>query len=77
MYNKPKLHLSLNDEANKQACATTAYSSFCVEVFAIMKVSRLPLRARNWLVEQKDSVLLISTSTTLKCLFRVCCIVAG
>ena len=29
-----------NDEA-KQACATTAYSSFCVEAFAITKVSRL------------------------------------
>ena len=29
-----------NDEA-KQDCATTAYSSFCVEAFAITKVSRL------------------------------------
>ena len=29
-----------NDEA-KQDCATMAYSSFCVEAFAIMKVSRL------------------------------------
>jgi len=48
---------TLNDEANKQACATTAYTSFCVEAFAITKVSRLPPRARNWLAEQKDSVL--------------------
>ena len=29
-----------NDEV-KQACATTAYSSFCVEAFAITKVLRL------------------------------------
>ena len=32
--------MTLNDEA-KQACATTAYSSFCVEPLAITKVSRL------------------------------------
>ena len=32
--------MALNDEA-KQACATTAYSSFCVESLAITKVSRL------------------------------------
>ena len=31
-----------------------AYSSFCVDASAITKVSRLPLWARNWLVEQKD-----------------------
>ena len=31
----------------KQACATTAWSSFCVEAFEITKVSRLPPRARN------------------------------
>ena len=33
--------MTLNDEAKKQACATTAYSSFCVEAFAITKVSIL------------------------------------
>ena len=32
--------MTLNDEA-KQACVTTAYSSFCVESLAITKVSRL------------------------------------
>ena len=32
--------MTLNDEA-KQACATTAYYSFCVESLAITKVSRL------------------------------------
>ena len=32
--------MTLNDEV-KQACATTAYSSFCVEYLAITKVSRL------------------------------------
>ena len=32
--------MTLNNEV-KQACATTAYSSFCVESLAIMKVSRL------------------------------------
>jgi len=47
---------TLNDEANKQQ---TAYSSFCVDAFTITKVS---LRARNWLVEQKDSAFLISTN---------------
>ena len=31
--------------------------NFCVEAFAIMKVSGLPPWARNWLVEQKDSPL--------------------
>ena len=38
---------ALNDEAKKNACATTAWSAFCVEAFAITKVSRLPPRARN------------------------------
>ena len=38
----------------------------CVKAFAISKVSRLPPWKRNWLVEQKDSALLISTSTTLE-----------
>ena len=38
------------ERRSKQACATTAYSSFCVEAFAITKVSRLPPRVRNWLV---------------------------
>ena len=32
--------MTLNDEA-KQACATMAYSSFCVESFAITKISKL------------------------------------
>ena len=32
--------MKLNEEA-KQACAITAYSSFCVESLAITKVSRL------------------------------------
>ena len=38
---------TLNDKAKKQACATTAQSSFCVEAFAITKVSRLQQRVRN------------------------------
>ena len=43
-------------------------------------VSELPSRARNWLVNQKDSALLISTSTTSEGLLRfflAFCIVAG
>ena len=38
---------AMNDEVKKQACATTAWSSFCVDAFEITKVSRLLLRARN------------------------------
>ena len=38
---------TLNDKAKKQACATMAQSSFCVEAFAITKVSRLQQWARN------------------------------
>ena len=45
---------TLNNKVNKQPCAAMAYSSFCVDASAIIKVSRLPLWARNWLVEQKD-----------------------
>ena len=42
---------TLNDAAKKQACATTALSSFCEEAFAITKVSvsGLPPWTRNWL----------------------------
>ena len=59
---------TLNDEANKQACATTAQPSFCVDAIAISKVSRLPLRARN---NRRIRALLISTSTTSERLSRV------
>ena len=45
---------------------------FCVEAFGIVKASGLPPWARNWLVEQKDSVVLISTLTTLEHLLQVC-----
>ena len=45
---------------------------FCVEAFGIVKASGLPPWARNWLVEQKDSVVLISTSTTPEHLLQVC-----
>ena len=44
---RPICETALNDEAKKQACATTAWSSFGVETFEITKVSRLPPRARN------------------------------
>ena len=44
---RPICEPALNDEAKKQACATMAWSSFCVEAFEITKVSRLPPRARN------------------------------
>ena len=65
-------------EATKLASATTECCSFCVEAFTITKVSRLPPWVRNWHVEQKDSVMLISPSTTSERLFRVCCMaVAG
>ena len=45
---------TVNNKVNEQPCAAMAYSSFCVDASAITKVSRLPLWARNWLVEQKD-----------------------
>ena len=44
---RPICETALNDEAKKQACATTAWSSFCVEAFEITKVSRQPPRAGN------------------------------
>ena len=62
---------TLKDKAKKQACVTMAKSSFCVEAFAITKVSGLPPWARSWLVEPKDSALLTLTSTTLECLLQV------
>ena len=52
-----------NDKVKKQAGISTAESSFCVEAITFTKVSGLPPWMRNRLVEQKDSVLLILTST--------------
>ena len=54
---------SRNERVKKKACATTAGSSFCIEAITFTKVSGLSLWARYWLVQQKDSALLISTST--------------
>ena len=57
--------MTLNDEAEKQAWATTALPSFCVEAFTITKVYiKTTAVPKNWLVEQKDSALLILTVTT-------------
>ena len=64
--------MTLNDEV-KQACEKTAYSSFCVEALAITQRYQdcMPVQTKNWLVERKDSEMLISTSTTSECLLRV------
>ena len=48
---------------SKLVLISTAESSFCVEAITFTKVSGLPPWMRNRLVEQKDSVLLISTLT--------------
>lgn len=54
---------SRNERVKKKACATTAGSSFCIEAITFTKVSGLSLWARYWLVKEKGSALLISTST--------------
>ena len=38
-----------NNKAKKYPCTTTGQSSFRVKAYAIMKLSRLPWRVRNWL----------------------------
>ena len=39
--------MTLNDEVKKQACATTAYSSFCVEAFTTTKVIKTACHRRR------------------------------
>ena len=52
-----------NDKVKKQTDISTAESFFCVEAITFTKVSGMPPWMRNRLVEQKDSVLLVLTST--------------
>ena len=69
--------MTLNDEA-KQACATMPYSFVWKPLqlrktgLQLRKTGLLNRRIQHWLVEQKDSALLISTSTILECLLWVC-----
>ena len=52
-----------NDKVKKQTDISMAESFFCVEAITFTKVSGMPPWMRNRLVEQKDSVLLVLTST--------------
>ena len=56
---------------SKEALCNNGLVFFYVEAYTIMKVSRLQPWARNWLIEQKDSALLIFTSTTSEGLLQV------
>ena len=68
---------TLNDEAKKQACATTAQSSFCVGAFAITKVSRLQQWARNWRIGFSTDDLNFNNFIASLTDLLVFCIVAG
>ena len=76
MHMQPYRQVSLvrsHKNATKQRSKLVQQPSglLCGDLNTITKVSRLPLQVRNWLVEQKDSALLISTSTTSECLLQV------
>ena len=64
--------MTLNNKVNKQACARMAYSPFCVEAFAITKVSGLPLRARNQPVELLISLDFENSGASLLGLLAFC-----
>ena len=65
------LATQINDEAKKQACATTAESSSLVEAILFTKVSGLLSWVRNWIIKQKDSALLILTLTASEHLLQL------
>ena len=52
-----------NDKVKKQGGATMAEFTFCMEAITLAKAARV---LRNWLVEQKESAVLISTLTALE-----------